>query len=105
MDSSTIWDAVKAILSKENIFLLFGTWIIYRFCIALYNISPLHPLYKFPGPKLAAISFLYEAYYEWILVGRYGHEIARMHEIYGNTFSFSFSFFPFFLFFFPLLSL
>lgn len=55
----------------------------YKIALALYNISPLHPLSRFPGPKVAAASYLYEAYYDWWLVGRYGKVIARMHEQYG----------------------
>jgi hypothetical protein len=52
-------------------------------CIALYNISPSHPLSHFPGPKIAAASYLYEAYYDWWCVGRYGHVIKSMHDQYG----------------------
>ena len=59
-------------------------WIVYRIAIALYNVSPYHPLARFPGPKIAAASYLYEAYYDWWLVGRYGKVIARMHETYGT---------------------
>jgi len=59
-------------------------WVAYRVGIALYNISPYHPLARFPGPKIAAASYLYEAYYDWWLVGRYGKVIARMHESYGT---------------------
>ena len=58
-------------------------WVLYRVAIALYNISPFHPLAQFPGPKVAAASYLYEAYYDWWCVGRYGKVIARMHELYG----------------------
>ena len=58
-------------------------WVLYRVAIALYNISPFHPLAQFPGPKIAAASYLYEAYYDWWCVGRYGKVIARMHELYG----------------------
>lgn len=36
----------------------------YRIALALYNISPFHPLAKFPGPKIAAASYVYEAYYD-----------------------------------------
>ena len=62
-------------------------WVLYRVAIALYNISPYHPLAQFPGPKIAASSYLYEAYYDWWCVGRYGKVIARMHELYGMLFS------------------
>lgn len=58
-------------------------WLGYRILLALYNISPFHPLARFPGPKIAAASYLYEAWYDWILVGRYGRRIREMHEKYG----------------------
>lgn len=54
--------------------------------IAIYNISPFYPLAKFPGPKLAAVGYLYEAYYDFILIGRYIREIQKMHEKYGKQF-------------------
>lgn len=60
-------------------------WLSYRVALALYNVSPFHPLARFPGPKLAASTYLYEAYYDWWLVGRYGKVIARMHERYGMS--------------------
>lgn len=75
---------LTASLSLANVFKLVGLWVAYRVVLALYNISPWHPLYRFPGPKIAAVSYLYEAYYDWWLTGRYGNEIRRMHEQYGT---------------------
>ncbi|KAI1476956.1 cytochrome P450 [Daldinia eschscholtzii] len=74
---------VWVILSWTNIPVLLGLWILYYIVISIYNLSPLHPLYRFPGPKVAAMSYLYEAYFDWWLVGRYGWEIRQMHEKYG----------------------
>ncbi|KAJ5368174.1 cytochrome P450 [Penicillium cataractarum] len=42
-----------------------------------------HPLRKFPGPKLAAVSHLYEFYYDVIKGGMYVEKINRLHEEYG----------------------
>lgn len=44
-----------------------------------------HPLRKFPGPRLAAITSLYEFYYNVIRNGKFLFEIERMHEQYGET--------------------
>ncbi|CAG8204690.1 unnamed protein product [Penicillium olsonii] len=42
-----------------------------------------HPLSKFPGPKLTAITHLYEFYYDGIQGGQFMWEIIRMHQKYG----------------------
>ena len=70
----------------SSIVTLLGIWVGYRILIALYNISPFHPLARFPGPKIAAASYFYEAWYDWILVGRYGRKINEMHQKYGMAF-------------------
>ncbi|KAK6849985.1 cytochrome P450 [Apiospora arundinis] len=82
--SRPLWETLgAAVLNGTVISRLLGLWIAYRLLLALYNISPFHPLHKFPGPRLAAASFIYEFWYDFILYGRYSHEIRRMHEIYG----------------------
>ncbi|KAI0441396.1 cytochrome P450 [Xylaria telfairii] len=43
----------------------------------------LSPLSSIPGPKLAAVSYLYESYYEIILGGQYFKRVAQMHAEYG----------------------
>jgi hypothetical protein len=51
--------------------------------LVIYRLQ-FHPLSKFPGPKLAALTSLYEFYYNVVLGGRYLWEIERMHEQYGK---------------------
>lgn len=43
-----------------------------------------HPLRKIPGPKLAAITYAYEFYYNVIKRGMYIWEIERLHQVYGQ---------------------
>jgi hypothetical protein len=74
---------LRSTLTVSSIVGLIGIYIAYCIAIAIYNISPFHPLSHFPGPKIAAASYLYEAYYDWWRVGEYGKVIARMHEQYG----------------------
>ncbi|KAK8108859.1 hypothetical protein PG984_014660 [Apiospora sp. TS-2023a] len=62
---------------------LAGVFVLYRLAIALYNISPFHPLYKFPGPRLASMTYAYEAYYDLWLDGMYTRRIKAIHEEYG----------------------
>jgi hypothetical protein len=52
----------------------------------------LNPLARIPGPRLAALTGLYEFYYECILGGKYIFEIQRMHQHYGRSFSLPFSY-------------
>jgi hypothetical protein len=41
------------------------------------------PLAKFPGPKLAAATGLYETYFNLVKNGKYVFEIERLHKVYG----------------------
>ncbi|KAF7522113.1 hypothetical protein G7054_g12258 [Neopestalotiopsis clavispora] len=52
--------------------------------VVVYRLT-LHPLASFPGPKLAAVTGLYETYYEVFKDGggRYWVEIEEMHRKYG----------------------
>ena len=43
------------------------------------------PLAKFPGPKLAAATLLYEFYYDLICKGQYTWKIKKLHQEYGTT--------------------
>lgn len=45
----------------------------------------LHPLANFPGPKLAAATRGFEAYYDVVRKGQYTFKIAEMHEKYGTV--------------------
>lgn len=55
----------------------------WQVCIIIYRLY-WHPLSKFPGPKLAAATFLPEFYFDIIKRGMYIWEIERMHEKYGR---------------------
>jgi len=43
-----------------------------------------HPLSKFPGPKLAAITGWYEFYYDIAKDGQFFWKIEEMHKTYGR---------------------
>lgn len=51
-------------------------------CQAIYRLF-FHPLAKVPGPRLAALTHLYEFYYDAVLQGRYVFEVEEMHKKYG----------------------
>jgi hypothetical protein len=57
-------------------------WILYLFGLVFYRLY-LHPLARFPGPKLAACSRWYEFFYDVVLRGQFTFQIQRMHKKYG----------------------
>ncbi|KAK8126994.1 cytochrome P450 [Apiospora kogelbergensis] len=54
----------------------------YYATLAFYRLF-LDPLARFPGPKAAAVSRWYEAYYDVFLGGKYTFKIAQLHKEYG----------------------
>lgn len=69
-------ETITSIWFGPSIVLLYTIYgIIYR----LY----LSPVAKFPGRKLAALTFWYEFYYDVVKRGEYVWEIQKMHEEYG----------------------
>ena len=43
-----------------------------------------HPLSRFPGPKLAIATYLYEWYYDLYLGGQYTFKLRDLHRVYGE---------------------
>ncbi|KAK8022121.1 cytochrome P450 [Apiospora rasikravindrae] len=59
--------------------------VIYLVTVSIYRLF-LHPLARFPGPKLAAVTRYYEAYYDLIRNGQYTFKIAELHKRYGTPY-------------------
>ncbi|KAI2618667.1 cytochrome P450 [Hypomontagnella submonticulosa] len=57
-------------------------YFVWGVCLAVYRVT-LHPLANIPGPKLAAMTWWYECYYEVFLGGKYFKRMAEMHREYG----------------------
>jgi len=66
--------------------LLAASFALYRLTLVLYRYF-LHPLARFPGPRAAAVTSLYEAYHEIVLNGQYSKKISDLHDRYGMSFS------------------
>lgn len=60
-----------------------ATGLLYAVALALYRLT-LHPLASFPGPKIAAVTRFYEAYWDVVRNGQYTFQIARLHKKYGS---------------------
>jgi hypothetical protein len=61
---------------------LFLAFLLYRVFKAIYNVY-FHPLAKFPGPKFAAATHLFEFYWSIVRDGELIWEIERLHKQYG----------------------
>jgi hypothetical protein len=59
------------------------TAVLYTIYRIIYRLR-FSPIAKFPGPKLAALTFWYEFYYDVVKRGRYTWEMKRMHEKYST---------------------
>lgn len=60
----------------------FACWTLFAVANSIYRVT-LHPLAKFPGPKLAGASYCYEFWYEVIYGIQYTQKIIKLHEQYG----------------------
>ena len=56
--------------------------VLYPLAVVIYRLY-LDPLSTIPGPKLAAITFWYEYYYDGIKKGQYTFQIEKLHKQYG----------------------
>jgi len=63
--------------------ILFATALAYYVVFIVLSRLFFHPLRDFPGPRLAAMTFLYEAYYDIVLDGGLVEQLRKLHEIYG----------------------
>ncbi|KAH8705225.1 putative cytochrome P450 [Talaromyces proteolyticus] len=67
---------------ERGAYLALASGILYVLCGAVYRLY-FHPLSKFPGPKMAAVTGWYETYHDLVRRGMFVWEIQRMHEKYG----------------------
>lgn len=73
---------LKDVLQQNILAVSASLFAIYILMLVFWRLF-LHPLAKYPGPKLAALTQSYEFYYDGIKQGRYTFEIGRMHQKYG----------------------
>ncbi|KAK6851687.1 hypothetical protein PG995_011812 [Apiospora arundinis] len=56
--------------------------LLYGIALAIYRVT-LHPLAKFPGPRLAATTEWYEFYHDIVRQGKFIWHIQKLHDQYG----------------------
>lgn len=74
--------AKSPLLATSWPMLLLSGWLSYLAIRSVYRLF-LSPVAHIPGPKLAAVTRWYEAYYEIVLGGQYSFHIDKLHDIYG----------------------
>lgn len=80
-----LWTELQKLVSSYGATIFLCSVLAYHVLLAVYRLSPLHPLHKFPGPRLAAASYLYEVWFDLIKGGQYTFEIKRLHDIHGQS--------------------
>lgn len=78
-----IMDQITSLSPSFMISAVLLALVTYTLFTAAYRLY-FHPLSKFPGPRLAALTYKYEFYFDGIKGGRYTARIAEMHRIYGR---------------------
>ena len=63
--------------------IIVATIAVYYVTVDFYRVF-LHPLARFPGPTLAAITRCYEGYYDLVEKGQYTLRIAEIHRTCGK---------------------
>lgn len=66
---------------SELVGLFLAFYVLYPGSCRLY----LSPVASFPGPRLAALTFWFEFYYDVIKGGKYTSKIAELHRQYGSV--------------------
>ncbi|KAJ2994637.1 hypothetical protein NUW58_g1501 [Xylaria curta] len=72
----------NGLISLTSLQVAIAGWVIYLLGLAIWRLT-LSPLSDIPGPKIAALTYWYEIYYDVWLEGQYFRQIAKMHEKYG----------------------
>ncbi|KXT12271.1 hypothetical protein AC579_2041 [Pseudocercospora musae] len=73
---------IPIVLNSNILTILTFTLLAYIVLLPIYRLL-LHPLSSIPGPKLAALTWWYEIYYDVCLPGQYNFKILSLHKKYG----------------------
>lgn len=82
-----IWHQLEPAISGLTLSTLLPAVAILYVCgaasVVFYRLF-LHPLSRFPGPRIAAATGWYHTYYDIWKGGKMTQNIAKLHEIYGE---------------------
>jgi len=68
--------------SFSLVYWLIGAIVLYFILRAIYRLT-LHPLAKFPGPKLAALTSMYAASWDLPVASSFCKHLPELHDRYG----------------------
>ncbi|OJD32058.1 cytochrome p450 [Diplodia corticola] len=69
-------------LSQHLFLVLASSVALWYLCLGIYRLF-FHPIAKFPGPKLAGLTYWYETYHDFVRRGKYTEQISTLHDKYG----------------------
>lgn len=81
-DRSQIFLKQAAMEMLSLLAVIIGASVAYATCVAVHRLT-LSPVARIPGPRLAALTFWYEFYYDVVLRGQYTWKIMDLHKQYG----------------------
>ena len=76
-------DVLALLFTKQFLATAIGLTALYLAATAVYRLY-FSPIAHFPGPRLAALTFGYEFYYDVIKQGRFTWKIGELHRQYGK---------------------
>jgi hypothetical protein len=83
VDFKTVDVGQMSLILTQALWTAILVWSLYLVTLSMYRLY-FSPLSHIPGPRLAALTKWYEAYYEIVLSGQYSFHIDKLHDEYGN---------------------
>ncbi|KAL0264722.1 hypothetical protein SLS55_000673 [Diplodia seriata] len=70
-------------LARHPFLVLASPAVLWVLGLGIYRLF-FHPIAKFPGPKLAGLTYWYETYHDFLRGGKYTEKISDLHDKYGE---------------------